>query len=339
MEQRRLGRSNFSVGVIGFGGIPLQRLDEKEAIDIVRLAAKEEINFIDTARAYGKSEELIGKSIQGIRENLIIATKSTARDYDSMKKDIEISLNNLRCQWIDLYQLHLVKTQQQYQQIMSEDGAYRALKEAQDKGLIKEIGITSHSKEMLEMAIETDYFSTIQFPYNIVEQQGVQLFKRAYDRSIGVIIMKPLAGGALHKGELALRYILENPHISVIIPGMDTKEQVIENSSVGKSFRPLTEEERKELKEIQDELGTSFCRRCGYCHPCPQGIDIPAQFIMEGYYTRYELKDWALERYSGLPKIASNCIECGTCEPRCPYDLPIRKMLKDVANKLEGKNY
>ncbi|SCZ05398.1 aldo/keto reductase [Alkaliphilus peptidifermentans] len=338
MELRKLGRTNYRVGVIGFGGIPLQRLKDEEAIGIVQLAAEEDINFIDTARGYGRSEELIGKSIQGIRDKFIIATKSTSRDYESMKKDIEISLNNLKCEWIDLYQLHLVKTQEQYQQIMSKDGAYGALKEAQEKGIIKEIGITSHSKEMLEFAIETDNFSTIQFPYNVVEQQGKQLFKRAYEKNIGVIVMKPLAGGALHKGDLALRFILENPHVSVVIPGVDKKEQIIENSSVGKSFKPLNQEERKILKEIKEELGLTFCRRCGYCQPCPQGIDISTQFLIEGYYSRYELQDWALERYSGLPKIASDCIKCGACEPRCPYDLPIRKMMENVAKKLEGKN-
>ncbi|KAB3532885.1 aldo/keto reductase [Alkaliphilus serpentinus] len=330
MEMRKLGRTGIEVGIIGFGGIPIQRVSEEKALSIIKAAKREGMNFIDTARGYSNSEELIGKGIEGQRGDWIIATKSTARDYLSMKKDIEISLHNLRTNWIDLYQLHLIKTKEDYEKVMSHDGAYRALKEAQEAGLIKEIGITSHNIEILEMTVETDDFSTIQFPYNIVENQGEELFKRAYQRNIGVIVMKPLAGGALTEGSLALRYIMENPYVSVIIPGMDSEEQVVENSRVGNSYTPLKEKEKARLQELKESLGNQFCRRCGYCLPCPQGIDIPTNIIMEGYYTRYELKDWAKERYSGLPKKASDCALCGACEPRCPYNLPIREIMTRI---------
>ncbi len=335
MIHRKLGRTNFDIGIVGFGGIPIQRLKEAEAIVLIQRAMEEGINFIDTARGYADSERLIGEGIKGNRAHWIVATKSPARDYASMKRDIEISLSNLQTETIDLYQLHLVKTQAQYDQIMSDQGAYRALLEAQAQGKIKEIGITSHSLEILEMAVETDYFSTIQFPYNAVERHGEALFKRAAERGIGVIIMKPLAGGALNNGNLALRFILENPNISVVIPGIDKLEQVFENSSIGRDPQPLSQEERSALKEITDKLGMVFCRRCGYCLPCPQDIDIPTQFLMEGYFTRYDLQDWALERYGALPRKASHCIQCGACEKRCPYDLPIRKMLQEVVAHLE----
>ncbi len=338
MEKRKLGRTNFEVGVIGFGGIPIQRLKEEEAIEIIKLAAKEGINFIDSARAYGESERLIGKGIEGNRNHWKIATKTMSRDYESMKKDVESSLFNFNVKTIDLYQFHLVKTKEQLNQILAPNGAYKALKEAQADGKITEIGITSHSVELLEQAIETDYFSTIQFPYNIVERQGENLFKKAAEKNIGVIIMKPLAGGALEDGSLALRFILENPHISVVIPGIDKVNQVFENANIGKQCTPLSQPDRKRIEEIIEELGTTFCRRCGYCLPCPQKIDIPTQFLMEGYYSRYELQDWAVERYLGLPRKASHCIECGACETRCPYNLPIRQMLQNVVSQLESEN-
>ncbi|ABR50144.1 aldo/keto reductase [Alkaliphilus metalliredigens QYMF] len=332
MEFRQLGRTNYKVSVIGFGGIPIQRLEEKEAIELIKTAQGEGINFIDTARGYANSEVLIGKAMEGMRDSWIIATKSLARDDQGMKADIEISLKNLRSNTIDLYQLHQVKSKEVYDQVMGPNGAYGALKEAQLEGKIKKIGITSHDLGVLEMAIETDFFSTIQFPYNIVERHGEKLFQRAKERNIGVIIMKPLAGGAIREGELALRFIVENPNISVVIPGIDHMDQVFENSRIGQEKIPLNKEERQHLEKLQKELGNTFCRRCGYCLPCPQEIDIPAQFLLEGYYTRYDLQDWAVERYQGQSIKASDCIKCGKCEPRCPYDLPIRHMLEQVGS-------
>ena len=337
MIQRTLGKTNFDIGVIGFGGIPIQRLPEDKAVSIVKLALEKGVNFIDSARAYGDSERLIGLALKGHSKKCFIATKSMSRTYDAMKKDLEISLKNFDCGVIDLYQFHLVKTKEQLDQIMGPDGAYRALKEAQEQGLVKEIGITSHDFNLINYALDTDYFSTIQFPYNIVESQGEALFKKAAEKNIGVIIMKPMAGGALDNGNLAIRYILENPNISVVIPGMDEEKQVEENLNVGINYIPLSEDEKEAIDKVKRELGTKFCRRCGYCLPCPQGIDIPAAFLMEGYFTRYDLTEWAQSRYDALPHKASECIECGACEPRCPYNLQIRDMLKDVALKLEKR--
>lgn len=331
MQKRRLGRTNFDVSVIGFGGIPIQKVDKETAISLIEKANEVGINFIDTARGYGRSEELIGYGIEETgRDRWIIATKSPIRDYEGMKKEIQTSLKNLRTDVIDLYQLHNVRTEEQYSKVMGEDGALRALKEAQEDGIIRSIGITSHDLHILEKAIETDEFSTIQFPYNPVETQAVELFRRAKELNIGVLVMKPVAGGAIENVELSLRFITENPNISTVIPGMNKIEHIIANSSIGNGIRKLTDDERKIILEEAKKLGTEFCRRCGYCAPCPQGIDIPTQFVLEGYYSRYDLKDWAIERYMGLEHKAEACIECGACEPRCPYDLPIRKMLKRV---------
>ncbi len=334
METRRLGKANFEVGVIGFGGIPIQRLSEETAVDIIKQAAAEGMNFIDTARAYGDSERLIGLGIQGNRAHWTIATKTMARTYEAMKQDVETSLSNLNCGTIDLYQFHLVKTKEQYDQIMGADGAYKALLEAKAEGKIKEIGLTTHSVDILELAIEEGHFATVQFPYNAVEQQAEAAFKKAKEKNVGVIVMKPLAGGAITNGNLALRFILENPNISVVIPGIDELKQVKENASIGKEMKPLTEAEHQEIKKIKEALGSRFCRRCGYCLPCPQEIDIPTQFLMVGYFTRYDLQEWAMARYQALPKRASDCIKCGVCEKRCPYDLPIREMLDEAVGFL-----
>ena len=335
MEKRRLGKTNLEVSVIGFGGIPIQRVDENMSIELLKESYNRGINFIDTARGYNNSEELIGAAVEKIgREHFIIATKSMKRDYIGMKEDVEISLKNLKTDYIDLYQFHNVRSMEELNTITSENGALRALKEAKEKGLIKEIGITGHTPEILDKALDLEEFSTVQCPYNPVERQAEDLFKKANDMGIGVIVMKPLAGGAITKGELSLRFIVDNPNVTVAIPGMESIEQIYENSSVGIDIRKLTKEEEEELFEEANSLGAEFCRRCGYCLPCPHGIDIPVQFLMEGYYTRYNLKDWAQERYDAMEKRATNCVECGQCEPRCPYNLPIRKMLKNVVSTL-----
>lgn len=335
MQKRVLGKTGFEISAIGFGGIPIQRVDKDIAIKLVEEAYRQGINFIDTARGYTVSEELIGYGVEKTdRDNWIIATKSMSRDYKSMKKDIEISLKNLKTDVIDLYQLHNVRTVDEYEKIIGDNGALNALIEAKHDGKIREIGITSHDLNILETALKKEEFSTIQFPYNPVERQAEELFKRAHELGLGIIVMKPLAGGAIVNAELSLRFILENQNISAVIPGMDSIEQILQNSAIGNEYKALTDEERRIILKEAEELGSEFCRRCGYCAPCPQGIDIPTQFLLEGYYSRYNLKEWSKERYTVSAHKASDCIECGACETRCPYDLPIRKMLKKVSVNL-----
>ena len=335
MEKRTLGKTNLEVSVVGFGGIPAQRLDKEQVLELLTEAYNQGMNFIDTARGYMASEELIGYALEKLgRDKFYLATKSMSKTYEGIKEEFNTSLSLLRTNYIDLYQFHNIKTFEEYDQIMAQDGAYRAVKELQKAGKIKEIGITSHSKDVLEMAIETDLFNTIQYPYNAVETQGEELFKKAKAKNIGIIIMKPLAGGAISKGELAIRYILDNPNITVVIPGMDNTTQIIQNARAGIDRRVMTEEEKEILAKEASTLGAEFCRRCGYCMPCTAGIDIPTNFLMEGYYTRYNLQDWAQSRYENMSPRANDCIECGICETKCPYDLPIMKMLKNVTSVL-----
>ncbi|NMM62283.1 aldo/keto reductase [Clostridium sp. P21] len=336
MNYKNLVNSGLKVSVIGFGGIPIQRIDGENSKKVIIAAEEKGINFIDTARGYSVSEEYIGEALLGRRDKWIIATKSMARDKNTMINDVNKSLNNLKTDYIDLYQLHNVKTLEEYNKVLDKDGAYAALLELKEQGKVKHIGITSHSIDILKIAIESGKFETIMYPYNIVEDQGEEIFKRAKELNIGVIAMKPMAGGAIKNGTLALKYILQNENVTCAIPGMGTIEEVEENAKVASNEIKLTESEELEAKKISEELGTEFCRRCGYCGPCTQGIDIPGIFLLQGYKERYDLQNWAEDRYEALKVTAKDCIECGSCEAKCPYNLPIRRMLKGV-KKTFGK--
>ena len=169
------------------------------------------------------------------------------------------------------------------------------------------------------------------FPYNIVETHGEELIAKCAEKNVGFITMKPLAGGAIEDATLAMRFVTANPNVSVVIPGMAEIGELEQNLAATNDNTPLSEEELAKMDVIRKELGTQFCRRCGYCAPCSVGIVIPNMFVFEGYLARYGLADWAKGRYDAQAKTASDCIGCGVCETRCPYNLPIRQMLKKTA--------
>ncbi|MGI5997329.1 MAG: aldo/keto reductase [Lutispora sp.] len=334
MKYSILGKTGLNVSRIGFGGIPIQQLDQKDANRLIGKSIDLGINFFDTARGYTISENLIGEALEGKRESVYLATKSMARDKEGMKREIETSLNNLKTEYIDLYQLHNVPSLQELEKVMATGGALEALLEYKEKTMIKHIGITSHSIEVIEKALEYDIFETIQYPYNAIETQAEDIFKRAYENNIGIIVMKPFAGGAITNVNGALKFILEKEYITCAIPGMCSIEQLEENVKAAEN-PILKEKEREELLKEARELGDTFCRRCGYCQPCPEGINIHMMFILESYYRRYNLQGWAVDRYEKLPSKASNCIKCGLCETKCPYNLPIRTMLESVKDLFE----
>ena len=333
MEYKILGKTGLKVSVLGFGGIPIQRIDAAGTRVLMEKLSAAGVNYIDTARGYTVSEQYLGEALEGIRDRFILATKSMGRTREAMAADIELSLKNLRTDYIDLYQCHNPNLQQ-FEQIIAPGGALEALMEAKAAGKIGHIGLTCHSLEVFERAIEQDWVETLMFPYNIVESQGTALMAKCTERNIGFIDMKPLAGGALDDATLAIRYVLANPDVTITIPGMAEISELDQNIAAADDTAPLSEAELAKIEAIKKELGTQFCRRCNYCAPCTVGINIPSVFLFEGYLTRYGLADWAKGRYATLPVKASSCIECGVCETRCPYNLPIRQMLKNCVDKL-----
>lgn len=330
MEYRILGKTGLEISRLGFGGIPIQKIDAEGTKALIGDLIDKGVNFIDTARGYTVSEEYLGYALEGVRDKFVLATKSMARTKDAMAKDIDISLKNLRTDYIDLYQIHNPGAKD-LEQVQAPDGALEALKEAKTAGKIGHIGITLHSVELFRQAIELDWVETVMFPYNIVETQGEELIAKCAEKNIGFICMKPLAGGAIEDATVAMRFIVSNPAVTVVIPGMADVAEIEQNARAISDTTPLSVEEQAKISGIKDALGTNFCRRCNYCAPCTVGINISGVFLFEGYYSRYDLKDWAIARYSSMSKTASDCIGCGVCESRCPYNLPIRQMLKKAA--------
>ena len=332
MQYVSLGQTSLKISRLGFGGIPVQRIDQPRTRQMLEDAHKAGINYIDTARGYTVSEEWIGQSLEesGLRDEFVIATKCRAITAAEMESELNASLKNLRTDHIELYQFHN-PSPADFDRILAPGGALEALKGAKAAGIVEHIGVTAHLAATFEKALACPDIETIMFPYNIVEQQGADLIARCHAAGKGFIAMKPLAGGAIEDGRLAVRYVLANPNVTVVIPGMADPKELEQNVAAEADASPLTQQELGACEAVRKSLGTQFCRRCNYCAPCTVGISIPNCFLFQGYLNRYGLEGWARERYSTLKVKASACVECGACETRCPYQLPIRQMLKKVA--------
>ena len=330
MRRIRLGKSGLMATQVGLGGIPIQRLSEDEAIAVVKGCLDLGLNFIDTSRAYTTSEERIGKAIAGRRDEVIIATKSLARDRATLLADLEVSLRLLGVEAIDLYQLHNVSSKEDYQHVIGPGGALEGALEAQRSGKVKHIGITSHTLDVAKGAVQSGLFETILFPLNFVAREpGEELYPLAMACDVGFIVMKPLAGGMLDNARLAFKYLLQFPD-AVCVPGVERVQQMEEIVRIVSEPAALTNAEQQEMDRVRKELGDRFCRRCQYCQPCPQGISINFLMIAESMWKRMPLSEFLKSYATQVEKAATDCEKCGECEDKCPYGLPIREMLDEA---------
>ena len=330
MQYRVLGRTGLRVSAIGFGGIPIQRCSAAEAERIVRRAAELGVNFFDTARKYLDSELKIGQALKSCRKEVFLASKSPELTAEGIRKDLEAGLKNLGTDCLDLYQLHNVRGEKKLQTALGPGGALEGLLKAREEGKVRFIGITSHYPATLLKAAPTGFFDTLQFPYNYLEREAeAELLPLAGRLGLGTIIMKPLAGGAFKNAAPALKYLLQQP-VSVLIPGPGSPEEAVANCLVGENPVPPTEEEISQLEREAKLIGGTFCRRCDYCQPCPNNLNISMIFNLHAYYTRYGLVEKSSRNYRSMKANYEQCEQCGECEAKCPYHLPIRKMLKEA---------
>jgi uncharacterized protein len=331
MRYETLGKTGLRVSRVGFGGIPIQRLTETEAVSVVTGCLDLGITFIDTAHGYTTSEERIGKAIAGRRAELVIASKSHARRAVDARADIELSLRRLGTDWIDLYQLHGVNDQDTFVAVMAEDGAYSALLQAKREGLIRHIGFSSHSKAMAQQLVESGLFETLQYPFNFIANEAeTELLPLVREQEMGFIAMKPLGGGLLPDARLALRYLLQFDGV-VPDPGIQAIDEMREILSVVDDPVAVGADDAERIDTVRKELGTHFCHRCDYCQPCTQGIQISTVLSIRSNMRRFALDRVFGDQLAATVTKALDCIECGECEARCPYQLAIREMLDQEA--------
>ena len=329
MKRLMLGRTGLEVGRMGFGGIPIQRVEQDKAVETVLHAVNCGIDFIDTARAYTTSEQRIGLALQQTDKKVVLASKSQERTADGMRKEIETSLKNLKRDRIELYQCHYVKNEEEYAQVIAPSGALQAMMRAREEGLIGHIGLTSHSLDLLEKVLDDGLFDTIMVCYSFLESAAEKtVIPKALEKNIGVIAMKPFSGGVLADARLCLKYVLSQPGI-LVIPGVESIELFNDNWRVFQASFQLDDTELQQIRDMRSRYDKAFCRRCDYCQPCSE--EIPIQLILGMRYAIQRFGDAILQKpwmQSGLEK-AGRCSECGECMQRCPYELPIPEMIRE----------
>jgi len=335
MEKIRLGKTNMMVSRLGFGGIPIQRDSEEEAVAIVKRCLELGVTFLDTANAYTTSEERIGKAIAGKREGIVIATKTTARNREGVEEHLHLSLQRLGVDYIDLYQFHNVSDSNALKTVLDPEGPMAVVKGAQKAGRIRHIGITSHQIDTAKEAVKSGQFETIMFPFNVVTSEASEdLLPLCRKCDVGFIAMKPLAGGMLENVTIAFKYLMQFPDL-LLIPGIEKIHEIDEIVTVMKKPSTMTEEEQQEIQRLRKKMGTRFCRRCDYCQPCEAEIPISVVMQSRSFMKRLPPESTFSGWIAAAMEKAAGCTQCGDCEERCPFDLPIREMIAESVHSYE----
>ena len=337
MEKIQFGNTDLIVSKVAMGGIPIMRLDMVSGVKVINDVLNMGINFIDTAHVYGDSEEKIGRAIKKHkRENLVLASKSPAADKKTFLSHLDLSLNRLGIDYIDIYQLHGVNSKEIMEKVMAKDGAYSGLKEAVLSGKVRYFAFSSHSSHIAKKVMLTKKFQVVQIPFNFVDTEPEkELIPLSYKLKMGVIAMKPLGGGILQDANLAFRYLAQFKGI-VPDPGVERTEEMAEIVKIIENPRPLTSSEIEKIEKIRKELGNQWCHRCGYCMPCQNGINIPTVLGAKSIIKRTPFE--AATRFLEKPiEKVKDCIECGKCSKKCPYNLDIPALLKE--NVVLWENY
>jgi len=323
-----LGRTGLTVSEFGFGGIPLIRLDAEEAGRVVRHAFERGVTFFDTANRYLDSEDKIGRALAGVRDQVVLATKTGQREAGPALQELERSLRLLRTEWIDIYQLHQISQQSELDAALAPGGVYEAVARARDKGMIRHIGVSSHNLAMAVTLVESGLFSTIQYPLNFIESEALdELYPKARAAGMGILVMKPFAGGMIDSARAAFSFLRQHPD-AIPLPGFDSVERVDEVLDIYARPSSVDAESRMAMDRLRTELGGRFCRRCEYCQPCPQGVLIT--YAMMYKVVSIRMSPAKAVGFSGRTmETVRNCEECGQCEAKCPYGLPIPAMLKE----------
>ena len=338
MKTVRLGKTGITVPQNAFGCLPIQRDSKEVAVKLLREAYEGGMRFFDTARAYTDSEEKVGEAFDGMRDKIFIATKTHAKTPDGFWKDLETSLKLLRTDYIDIYQLHMAP---QCYRPGDGTGMYECLVKAKEQGLIRHIGITAHKLMVAQEIVESGLYETLQYPFSYLSsEKEIALVSACREADMGFICMKALAGGLITRSDAAMAYMSQFDGL-VPIWGIQREKELREWLSYMDETPSMTDEIADYIKKEQDELSGSFCRGCGYCLPCPQGIEINNCARMSLMLRRAPSKAWLSEEYQAKMAKIENCINCRQCVKRCPYELDtpelLRRNLEDYKRVLAGE--
>ncbi|MCM1044514.1 MAG: aldo/keto reductase [Candidatus Gastranaerophilales bacterium] len=337
MAKVTLGRTGITVEKNAFGALPIQRISEEAAIKLLRKAYDHGVRFFDTARFYTDSEEKLGAAFDGMRDKVYIATKTGATNAEGFWKDLDTSLHNLRTDYIDLYQFHnpafCPKTG-------DGSGLYEAMIEAKEKGMIRHIGITNHRLNVANEAIESGLYETLQFPFcYLATQKDLELVEKCRQADMGFIAMKALSGGLITNSAAAYAFLAQYDNV-LPIWGVQRENELDEFLSYIDNPPAMTEELAAVIEKDRKELLGEFCRGCGYCMPCPAGIEINncarMSLLIRRSPSQAQLTPAAQEK---MKKI-EGCLHCNQCKAKCPYGLDtpalLEKNYKDYREILAG---
>ena len=338
MEMVRLGKTEITVPKNGFGALPVQRVSLEDGVKLLRNAYEGGFRFFDTARAYSDSEEKLGEALADVREHIFLATKTMAKDGEGFKRDLDASLKLLKTDYIDIYQFHNPSF---CPKPGDGSGLYEAMEEAKRQGVVRHIGITNHRIHVAREAIESGLYETLQFPFcYLATDKDLELVEMCREADMGFIAMKALSGGLITNSAAAYPYLAQYDNV-LPIWGVQRQSELEEFLRYMDEPPALTEELRAVIEGDRKELSGNFCRGCGYCMPCPVGIEINTCARMSLLIRRSPSDKQLTEKAQAMMKKIENCLHCGACAKKCPYGLDTPKLLeenyKDYQEILAGK--
>lgn len=335
----RLGDTGIVANKNGFGALPIQRIDIDQAVRLIHMALRGGVNFFDTARAYSDSEQKLGIALEKVeRDSYYIATKTAAKTGKEVLADLETSLNLLKTEYVDIYQLHCAP---KCFRPGEEDGVYDAVLKAKKEGKIKHIGITAHLLHVAEEAIESGLYETLQFPFAYISsEKEIALVEKCEKAGMGFLGMKGLAGGLLTNAKLCYWFACQH---RAVLPlwGVQKEEELAQFLSYQEKMPEFDAQMKADYEKDRKELAGAFCRGCGYCMPCPKGIQINNCARTSQLLRRSPSKGWLGEEWQAQMAKIKECIHCGQCASKCPYGLDtpklLEKNLEDYENVLAGR--
>ncbi len=325
MHTVTLGKTGITVNKNGFGALPIQRISREAAVGLVRKAFDAGITYFDTARWYTDSEEKLGEAFDGMREQVFIATKTGASTAEQFWEDLETSLRNLRTEYVDLYQFHNPSF---CPKPGDGSGLYEAMLEAKAQGKVRHIGITNHRLAVAQEAVESGLYETLQFPFCYLSgEQELRLVRQCEQAQMGFIAMKALSGGLITNSAAAYAFLAQYENV-LPIWGVQREEELEEFISYVENPPAMTQELWELITRDKKELSGDFCRGCGYCMPCPAGIEIHTCARMSLLIRRSPSKAQLTEQAQEMMKKIEGCLHCGKCKGKCPYELDTPALLE-----------